>query len=608
MTQGLEEIRELLTLNRLCEAQLLVQQYLKHSPNNQELKEYYGLILNRSGATQKALELITPLYYTTNPSLSICGLMGRIYKNLWSSSDENKFAINSAQVYEQGFNSHNSYYLGINAATMYLIGENQTLSQNIAKKTIDLCKKEKQEYWVLATLTEAYLLLGDLDNSLISAIAAINTEIANIGSINSTYQQLKILEEYVEIPSEIIDLFFPPGIVAFSGHMIDKSGSLEQQFPPEIENEINLEINIQLDLINAQIGYSSAACGSDILFIESMLQRKAEIHIILPFSKSDFIKTSVKHAGANWEARFENILLKATSVKYATEQPYFGEQNLFEYTNQLIQGQCLLKAEMFQSSPFFINVISGGSKQQTIEEYPHFLNQLSDQDNTIIIDTKPFIQNKKATNKTAKTVSAKYFDNVFPIGMSREVKSMLFADVVGFSKIKEQQKPYFLNEFMNELSKNINNLDFKPQVLNTWGDAIFFVGENTKQAAEFAFMLSDMVLKTNWEEKNLPSNLNIRIALHSGPIFIGVDPVLNRMNAYGEHVNRAARIEPVTIPGQVYASDQFAASLKVETKNHYSYEFIGNLELPKAFGSQDLYHLRENNHKKRKLSNCFTLL
>jgi class 3 adenylate cyclase len=105
-------------------------------------------------------------------------------------------------------------------------------------------------------------------------------------------------------------------------------------------------------------------------------------------------------------------------------------------------------------------------------------------------------------------------------------------------------------------------------------------------------MLRDMVLNTNWEEKNLPSDLNIRIALHAGPVFIGEDPVLNRENAYGANVNRAARIEPVTIPGQIYASDQFTANLLVETKSLYQFEYVGNLELPKAFGNQDLYNIK----------------
>ncbi len=67
--------------------------------------------------------------------------------------------------------------------------------------------------------------------------------------------------------------------------------------------------------------------------------------------------------------------------------------------------------------------------------------------------------------------------------------------------MEEQQKTYFLNEFMNMLNQGIQNLGFTLEVLNTWGDAIFFVGKNNKKAVDFAFILNNMVLNTNWEEK-----------------------------------------------------------------------------------------------------------
>ena len=582
-------LNELLNDNRLSEAQSLAQKKLIKYPEDKNLKEVYGLILNRSGATKKALELITPLYAASNPSSSIYGLMGRIHKNIWKNSRDKKQAEKSAKVYEEGFNKYKSPYLGINAASMYLVCSNKELCASIAKEVVNICLKEEPTYWNAVTLSEAFILLENFDNSVHYAKSAINEHSSNIGNINSTFQQIKMLKRYIKVPNELIDLFSPPGIVAFSSQMINNQS--ESIFPKKIESEIKNRITKELEAINAQIGYSSAACGSDILFIETMLERNSEIHIILPFAKDDFIKTSVEFGGKEWLNRFEYVLEKASSVHYATEQSYFGEEHLFEYAENLIQGQSLLKADLFQTQPYFLGVFSEEASDQKTKGSRHFLNQFSSHENAIIIETTKLI-NSLEIKKTNKS-NANFTHNDFPAGMIRDVKSILFADVVGFSKMEEQQKPYFLNEFMNMLNQGIQNLGFTPEVLNTWGDAIFFVGKNNKQAADFAFMLNDMVLNTNWEEKNLPNNLNIRIALHSGPIFIGNDPVLKRPNAYGEHVNRTARMEPITIPGQVYASDQFAANLKLETQNQYKYEFVGNLKLPKAFGDQELYHLNK---------------
>jgi class 3 adenylate cyclase len=59
--------------------------------------------------------------------------------------------------------------------------------------------------------------------------------------------------------------------------------------------------------------------------------------------------------------------------------------------------------------------------------------------------------------------------------------------------------------------------------------------------------------------RRMPADLNLRIALHAGPVYEFNDPVTGSRSYSGTHVSRAARIEPVTPPGQVYASKAFAA-------------------------------------------------
>ena len=106
---------------------------------------------------------------------------------------------------------------------------------------------------------------------------------------------------------------------------------------------------------------------------------------------------------------------------------------------------------------------------------------------------------------------------------------------------------------------------------------------------QFASVVNDIILTTNWSERNLPESTNIRIALHVGPVFKGIDPITDKGNAYGTHINRTARMEPVTLPGCIYASEQFASTLIVETRDKYKYEYVGIIELPKKFGKQEIY-------------------
>src|SRR5213079_66185 len=60
--------------------------------------------------------------------------------------------------------------------------------------------------------------------------------------------------------------------------------------------------------------------------------------------------------------------------------------------------------------------------------------------------------------------------------------------------------------------------------------------------------------------------LNIRIGLHTGPVFMHYDPVVRRLGFTGAHVNRAARIEPIADHGQVFASEEFAAMSELGAK------------------------------------------
>ena len=73
-------------------------------------------------------------------------------------------------------------------------------------------------------------------------------------------------------------------------------------------------------------------------------------------------------------------------------------------------------------------------------------------------------------------------------------------------------------------------------------------------------------------------------------MFSGHDPVLGRENYFGAGVTRAARIEPVTPPGLVYASEAFAATLAAQGRQ-WSLEYVGTLKLAKQYGESRLYRL-----------------
>jgi len=111
-------------------------------------------------------------------------------------------------------------------------------------------------------------------------------------------------------------------------------------------------------------------------------------------------------------------------------------------------------------------------------------------------------------------------------------------------------------------------LNFKPKLTDgaatsqqsSWGDAVYAVFDFAVDAGNFALELVQMIHdnEAEWLQRGLYSEepakgdqppikhpLNIRIGLHTGPVFMHYDPVVRRLGYTGAHVSRAARIEPV---------------------------------------------------------------
>jgi hypothetical protein len=52
------------------------------------------------------------------------------------------------------------------------------------------------------------------------------------------------------------------------------------------------------------VAISSGACGGDLLFAESCLQRRLRVEIYLPLMQEEFVKESINFAGEHWREKF----------------------------------------------------------------------------------------------------------------------------------------------------------------------------------------------------------------------------------------------------------------------------------------------------------------
>ena len=201
--------------------------------------------------------------------------------------------------------------------------------------------------------------------------------------------------------------------------------------------------------------------------------------------------------------------------------------------------------------------------------------------NVEIVSTVPA---KSSNDKPAKQSAASPQIN-------REIRTMIFSDMVGFSSFTEESTPAFVG-FLDVIAEILENSPQRPLFQNTWGDGLFLVFESASKAAQFSIELMEKIQTTNWATRGLPDKINIRVGMHTGPVYPAADKIIGQNNFFGRHVNKAARIEPIATPGTIYLTEQCAAYIVVEDRSSFSLEYLGPRPLAKGFGSYRLYRLR----------------
>ena len=211
--------------------------------------------------------------------------------------------------------------------------------------------------------------------------------------------------------------------------------------------------------------------------------------------------------------------------------------------------------------------------------------------NVEIIDLGQIMRERLDLTKQAAEISDDLLaasDRLIQSEFAPEIRALLFADAQGYSKLNDEEIPKFVHHFLGLVAELAAESAHGPLVRETWGDAFYFVFANVRDAAEFALDLRDAVRNTDWSTKNLP-NINLRIALHAGPVYFCKNPVTQRDAYVGPHVSRAARIEPITPAGQVYASQEFAALAAADCVTEIRCDYVGQTAMAKKYGTFPTY-------------------
>jgi class 3 adenylate cyclase len=347
---------------------------------------------------------------------------------------------------------------------------------------------------------------------------------------------------------------------------------------------------------SASIGfaYGSLAAGADIMWAEALLDAGSEVHVILPFALAEFIRVSVEPSGPEWTDRFHKCMARATSVHYATEDAFLGDDVLFRYCSELGMGLAILRARYLDAEVRQLAIWDGEPPEGSAGTAVDTATWRRHGGTVTVIPPTPEGQTYSLAG-CGNAPPVTELESAPPRGSyvsPRVVRAMLFADVTGLSKLTDELLPVFAGSFLTAFAAVVDRYQEDVWHRNTWGDALYVVLTNARVAASCALDLQEAVAAIDLDGLGLPPNLALRLGGHVGPVFPTHDPVLDALAFMGSHVSRTARVEPVTPPGGVYVTEPFAAALGLEGGSEFACEYVGRMPAAKDYGELRMYRLR----------------
>ena len=147
--------------------------------------------------------------------------------------------------------------------------------------------------------------------------------------------------------------------------------------------------------------------------------------------------------------------------------------------------------------------------------------------------------------------------------------TVLFSDIVGFTKMSDRLEPAELVRRLNAIFTAFDAIADRLGVekIKTIGDAYMVVGglpnRNETHAREIAQMALEMRDTLAEMKSELGEAISIRIGIHTGPVVAGVIGKKKFIyDVWGDTVNTASRMESHALPGTIQVTEDTARQLE----------------------------------------------
>jgi len=584
------EIARMMGAGEYLRASDAAEQAVAAYPDDPHFRHMAALAVVRTGAVEQAQKRFDAYGLDAVATEEVLSLKARLAKDLAlraSGAARRALLDRSIAAYEAAFAVDGGYYPAINVATLLALSGRLEAAAPWAERALRLAEAAVEsadgaDYYALATAAEAHLLLGRTHAAADAIGAAVAAPTSSHAVRAVTLGQLRLIVEALGQDPALLDPLTPPPVVHFLGHIVAPPGA-PGRFPPDQEAAVRAGVQAALRRRPVSRAIGSLAAGADIILAEASLAAGAELDIVLPFRLDEFVEISVAPAGEAWAPRMQACLDRARQVHYVTEDAYLGDDALFAYATEFALGLAALRARWLNTEVYQLAVWDGAPPDPGV---------VGGTANDLALGRRLGLAQEivpvRSTRPTAGVAAAP----AAAARVGRAPRSLLFGDFKGFSRLDDAQLPIYVSEVLGRCADVLARYEARLVFRNTWGDGLFLVLDDVAAAADCAFDLQAAIEAIDHAALGLPATLALRLGFHYGPVYETVDPVLGRLNCFGYHVSRAARVEPITPEGAVYVTEQTAAAMALACPDRYRCEYVGRAPLAKGYGSFPMYHVR----------------
>jgi adenylate cyclase len=201
---------------------------------------------------------------------------------------------------------------------------------------------------------------------------------------------------------------------------------------------------------------------------------------------------------------------------------------------------------------------------------------------------------KLLLNILPKSIANRLKDNDMRIADSHEEVTILFADIVGFTKMTATMPPAELVDILSQLFSRFDALADKYQLekIKTIGDGYMVIGGAPAARDDHASVVAQLALEMQQAlaEFNAQTDkkLQMRIGISSGPVVAGVIGTSKfAYDIWGDPVNMASRMEKTALTDSIHVSEATYALIK----DNHQLEARGLIEI-KGKGEVSTYFLK----------------